>query len=201
MSRQMMLLDIDSAISSQVSADGLLHSDLRDGATTGKSGPARAHANRSPVQAKKSEKPTSATFGPRCSGSFESNILTACLASKLKTQLMTVGSTLYAMTWKVQTTPAGRLFYQLAASAHRQSDRDVFGWQTPRARGDAGGGRWRKRQAKNLEDQARIFALDRGLTEEEVAQLSLSATFCRRLMGYPEEWDACTDMEMPSSQS
>lgn len=150
------------------------------------------------VRAKGSK--TKGTFGPLCSPSLKSAALTLCLASKLMTRLNTDGSTIYAMTWRERITPAGRRFFQLAASARQRNDSGLSGWQSPRARGDAGGSRWKRGQAKNLEDQARMFGLMRGLTVEEVSRLSLSPNFCRRLMGYRAEWDVCADMETPSCQ-
>jgi hypothetical protein len=120
------------------------------------------------------------------------------ITKNLMEKLSPLGSTLYSMTWKAQVTPAQRLLFRQRASARPTNGNDCSGWLTPRARGDAVGKRWRDRLVKNLEDQARIYALMRGLTDTEVARLSLSATFVRRLMGYPAEWDDCEPTGMQS---
>ena len=95
---------------------------------------------------------------------------------------------------------AGPPICALRALVRRMHDKGCFGWQTPRARGDAGGRAWRRGHAKRLEDQARLFGMSLGLTEEEAARHSLSVTFCRRLMGYPSEWANCAPTAMPSSR-
>ena len=76
---------------------------------------------------------TSGTYGPPSIGSSASVDLALSLANKLRTKLEPLGSTLYRLTWRVKTTPAGRLFSQLVASAHRTSDSGNTGWPTPRA--------------------------------------------------------------------
>jgi hypothetical protein len=157
-----------------------------------------AHASHSALQAPSVAAKMSATYGLRSSGSSESAALQASLASKLPALLDSHGSTMFALTWKMKATPLRRQICQLAARAHPTKDSGCSGWLTPRARGDAGEKRWRDRLAKNLEDQARIYALMRGLPDTEVARLSLSATFVRRLMGYPAAWDACAPTATPS---
>jgi len=187
-----------SAISSQASEDGALRYGLQDGPMTDLFGQAVAHASPSALQVPSVAAKMSATYGLRSSGSSASAALQASLASRLPALLDSRGSTMFALTWKMKATPLRRQICQLAARAHPTKDSDCSGWLTPRARGDAGGKRWRDKLAKNLEDQARIYALMRGLPDTEVAQLSLSATFVRRLMGYPVVWDACAPTATPS---
>jgi hypothetical protein len=187
-----------SAISSQASEDGALRYGLQDGPMTDLFGQVVAPASPSALQAPSVAATMSATYGLRSSGSSASAALQASLASRLPALLGSHGSTMFALTWKMKATPLRRQICQLAARAHPTKDSDCSGWLTPRARGDAGGKRWRDRLAKNLEDQARIYALMRGLTDTEVARLSLSATFVRRLMGYPGVWDACAPTATPS---
>lgn len=50
------------------------------------------------------------------------------------------GSTLRLLTWKHKVTPAGRLYFQLAASAPRISDTESQLWATPTASDGAQGG-------------------------------------------------------------
>src|SRR5690606_36873055 len=66
------------------------------------------------------------------------------------------GSLEYGLTWKRWDMPSGPPICALRASARRTSDNGYGGWQSPRARGDAGGTRWKDGEARNLEDQARL---------------------------------------------
>ena len=198
MSNQMICEDTHSATSSPESVDGATLLDSLDGPITDLLGQALAPASRSVPQASSVAAMMHATYGLRSSASSESVALAASLASRLPVLLDSRGSTMFALTWKAQVTPQRRQICQLAARAHPTKDSGCSGWLTPRARGDAGGKRWRAKLAKNLEDQARIYALMRGLTDTEVARLSLSASFVRRLMGYPAEWDDCAPLVTPS---
>ena len=185
------LLAFDALISSLESGGGTLPLDLQDGPTIEKSGLDRAPVNHSRWPGNRNEMLTSVTSGLIFSGSSASASLQRSLASKLITNMGANGSRAYGLTWKASAMPSGMPLLTLLASARTRSDKDCIGWQTPRARGDAGGQRWRHLEARNLEDQARIFCLSRGLTIEEVARLSLSKTFARRLMGYPAAWEHC----------
>src|SRR5690606_22945963 len=66
------------------------------------------------------------------------------------------GSLEYALTWKRWDMLWGPPLCALRASARRTSGKGYGGWQRPRARGDAGGTRWKDGEARNLEDQARM---------------------------------------------
>ena len=186
------------SISSQASADGRLRYDSLAFQTTLPFGREARRASRSVAQAKGKRSKTSGTCGLTSFDSSTPEGRALSLANKLRTRLKTAGSMLYATTWRQLATPFGRPYFRLAVLGHQQSAIGCFGWQTPRARGDAAGSRWRHGEAKNLEDQARLFALSRGLTIAEVARLSVSPTFCRRLMGYPVEWDSCGATAMQS---
>ena len=73
---------------------------------------------------------TSGTFGPPSSGTSASVSLTDSLGSRLAAETGSCGSTLYALTWKMQATPAGRLFFLLRASVRRTSGTGSGGAQT-----------------------------------------------------------------------
>jgi hypothetical protein len=74
---------------------------------------------------------TNATCGLRGFLSSPSAALQSSLESRLKRQLDGAGSTLFSLTWRAKATPAGRPYFQLAASALRTSDNDVGSWPTP----------------------------------------------------------------------
>lgn len=190
------LPELGESTSSPVSVDGTSPWISLAGREIEKSGLEAAPAGRSRWPARKEDMLTSVTSGLIYLGSSPSAVLQRSLANKLITSMGESGSRAYGLTWKASAMPSGMPLLTLLASARSRYDKDCIGWQTPRARGDAGGSRWKKREARNLEDQARIFCLDRGLTTEEVARLSLSVTFVRRLMGYPQEWDDCAVMGM-----
>jgi hypothetical protein len=199
-SNQENLSNTPSATSSLELASGASLSDEQDGQTIDPSGPAVALANLSPSQAKEQGLLTSGTCGHHGIGSFSSASLQWLLENKLRTRSR--GSILYRLTWKHKVTPSERVLFQLQAM-----EQDFIGetgsilrpWQTPRARGDAGGSRWRRQEVKNLADQARVHGILCGLSEEQVSNMSLSSEFCRRIMRIPEEWDDCAPTATPST--
>lgn len=190
------LPDTGESTSLPVSVDGTSRLISPVGRRIERFGQEAALVSRSLWPARKEDMLTSVTSGLIYLGSSPSAVLQRSLANRLITSMGESGSRAYDLTWKALAMPSGMPLLTLRASARSRSDKDCIGWQTPRARGDAGGSRWKKREARNLEDQAKIFCLDRGLTIEEVARLSLSVTFVRRLMGYPQEWDDCAVMGM-----
>jgi len=122
-----------NAISSPVSESGPTPCEKPDGLTTAPSGPDPAHANLSARQAKALGLMTSGIFGRRSTGSYHSATLTVYLGSKLRARTESIGSTLYAMTWKDRYTPLGRLLPQLVVSVRRTNESDCTGWPTPMA--------------------------------------------------------------------
>lgn len=188
---QLSLTEFDALISSQESAGGTLPSDSQAGPRIEKSGPAVVPANPSRWPENRNSMMTSVTSGPSFSGSSRSAVLQRSLVNKLIANMGGNGSRAYGLTWKVQAMPSGMPLLTLQASGRTRFDKGCIGWLTPRARGDAGGSRWKNGDGRNLEDQARIFCLSRGLTIAEVARLSLSPKFVRRLMGYPAAWERC----------
>lgn len=133
MSSQMSLWDSHSAISSPVSAGGLLPCVLPDGPTIDPSGPAPVPANLTPRQAKEKGLLTSGTYGRHGFTSSSSAGLAKSLASRLRVRTRLLGSTLFVLTWKDRVTPSRRSIYALRASVRRTSGSDFGSWPTPRA--------------------------------------------------------------------
>lgn len=123
-----------SAISSQALAFGPMPSGLPDGATTDLFGLVPVRANLSARQAKALGLMTSGTCGPTSTTSSKSAALQSSLESKLQAKTQTLGSTLYAMTWKPWVTASGRSRSRLRASVRRTSETGSTGWVTPAAR-------------------------------------------------------------------
>lgn len=122
--------DTTNAISSGASADGHTPCDSLDTPTSGV-GPAPAPAKVFPRRGNKKGLTIPAICGPLGSGSLKPSDLRLSSVSKSLPLLGTVGSTLFAMTWKDKVTPSGRLYSQLVASALRTGDSDSTGWPTP----------------------------------------------------------------------
>lgn len=122
-----------SAISSQALAFGPMPSGLPDGATTDLFGLVPVRANLSARQAKELGLMTSGTCGPTSITSSKSAALQSSLESRLQARTQTLGSTLYAMTWKPWVTPSGRSRFRLRASVRRTSVTGFTGWPTPAA--------------------------------------------------------------------
>jgi hypothetical protein len=131
MSNPPILQATPNAISLLASASGAMRYVNQDGLTVDLFGRVVARANPLAQQATGAVSPTSVISGPPGSISSASVALQLSLVSKLKARLTTDGSTLFKLTWKEKTTPAGRLVYRLAASARRTSDNDSGLWPTP----------------------------------------------------------------------
>ena len=101
-------------------------------------GPAVVRANLSARQAKELGLMTSGTCGPISITSSKSAALQSSLESRLQARTQTLGSTLYAMTWKPWVTPSGRSRSRLRASVRRTSETGSTGWPTPQARDHKG---------------------------------------------------------------
>ena len=131
-----------SAISSPGSARGRMRFASPDGTTTVRSGPPPCPASRSAAREVEAGSPTSGTSGRPSSASCSraSRALSLCLASRLRTEAASSGSTLYRLTWKERATPSGRSIPALRGSARRTSDSDCIGWPTPGASDGSGGG-------------------------------------------------------------
>lgn len=125
--------DSNNATSSPVSVDGATPCGLPDGPTTDLFGQVLAPANHSAPPVKGKAQTTSATFGLCGSVSFASADLSHALANRLQTATACFGSTMFSLTWKVSSTPSGRLISRLAASGRRTSGNGCGSWQSPTA--------------------------------------------------------------------
>ena len=133
MSHQLTLWDTPNATSSPVKASGHTRSGSQDGPMIARFGRDHAPVNLSARQAKERGLMTSGIFGLHSTGSSNSAALTSCLASRLQEKTASAGSTLWRLTWKPWTTPAGRSLSLLRASALRTSENGFTGWPTPKA--------------------------------------------------------------------
>lgn len=133
MSSQKTLKGETRSICLRESLDGNLPCSLRGGEQTGLFGQPVFPVSRSRALESKRPGMISATCGQKAYDSSASVILARSLANKYQELSAGAGSTLYLMILKKKATPAGRLYYQLAASARRTSGKDSTGWPTPRS--------------------------------------------------------------------
>jgi hypothetical protein len=126
-------VDTPSATSSRASGSGPARSDWQAGLTTDLFGPVPVRANLSARQARALGLMTSGTFGQPSTTSSASGALQQSLESRLRAKTQTLGSTLYALTWKPWVTPSGRSRFRLRASVRRTSETGFTGWPTPTA--------------------------------------------------------------------
>lgn len=138
MSALTILKDSVNAIFSQELASGPTHYDDLVGVIPVKCGPDHARANLSARQASEMGLLTSGTYGRTSTTSLKSAVLQLYLANKLQAATVSLGSTLYNLTWKVRYTPSQRPIFALRGSVRRTSDKDsislldlLTGWQTP----------------------------------------------------------------------
>ena len=129
---QMTLWDSTRCISSPGSACGATPCDGQDGRMTDPCGPEAAPASRSHAPERGLASTIAATFGLKCSDSSPRADLSWLLASRLRARTDSLGSTIYALTWRERVTPAGRSIPALRASVRRISDNGSTGWPAPR---------------------------------------------------------------------
>ena len=127
------LTDTRSAISLQVLESGPTPFGSQAGQMIDLFGRVPVRANLSARQAKALGLMTSGTSGPPSIISLESDALQQSLESKLRAKMQTLGSTLYALTWKPWVTASGRSRSRLRASVRRTSVTGFTGWPTPAA--------------------------------------------------------------------
>ena len=131
MSAPLNCVDLPSAISSPESASGRTLCETPGGQTTGKYGQEVAPVSPSARQVAELGLLMSGISGPPSTISSRSAALQLSLESRLRAKTQSLGSTLYAMTWKPWVTPSGRSRSRLRASVRRTSETDFTGWLTP----------------------------------------------------------------------
>jgi hypothetical protein len=125
--------DSRSAISLPASAPGRWPFDPQAGQTLDLFGLVPARANLSARQAKELGLLTSGTCGQPSTTSSKSADLQRCLENRLQAKTLTLGSTLYTLTWRPWVTPSGVSRFRLRASVPRTSGIGRTGWPTPTA--------------------------------------------------------------------
>lgn len=186
-----------NATSSRVSAHGATHCASPDGPMIGLCGQAHAPASRSAPPENSADSPTNGICGRSFTGSSASAALQSLLASRLQARLASLGGTLYAMTWKSVTTPAGRLISRLQASAHHTSDNGSTGWRSPVASEGRGGVTLRMKNGRSyiprLQEQAVLLlsGMENGRYAQTSSSDRLNPAFVLWLMGLPGEVLCC----------
>jgi hypothetical protein len=122
---------MSSAISSPESAGGLTPLTLPDGRVIDPCGLALALASLSARQVRELGLRTSGIYGRPGSTSSRSAALQSSLESRLRARLLTLGSTLYKLTWKAWVTPSHVSRFRLRASELGTSETEFTGWPTP----------------------------------------------------------------------
>jgi hypothetical protein len=209
--------DLTVSTSSPALAGGI--TPYRCAATLDLFGQARVPANPSLPPARARVPMTSVTCGLRGFLSSASADLQSSLESRLRRQLDGAGSTLFSLIWRRKATPAGRPYFQLAASARRTLGSGFGSWPTPMAgtpaqngNNEAGfpdsHGHWATPTALDAKNRTYYSKGDLALGGQ--AQITCHAPTERRgqlnpahsrwLMGYPAEWDACAPTATRSSR-
>ena len=120
-----------SVTSSPASEGGATPCASPDGPMLDLFGRALAPASRSASPVNSVAATMGATYGLRSSVSSASAVLTQSSANRLQDRLDSRGSTMFALTWKMQVTPLRRRICALLASGRRTSDSDSTGWRSP----------------------------------------------------------------------
>jgi len=192
--------DIPSAISSPASEGGPTPPVSPAGPTIAISGPAPALASLSPVPEKDLASPTIDISGPSGLLSSGSAGLQSSLESRLKARLPGCGLTLFTLTWKAQSTPSGREYFLLRASAPRSDATGLGSWQTPTTRDGKGESGKGNRTKRGRPGKPHVANLCDQLVDLGRRDLVRSSSFRAHLMGYPTCWEDAAPTAMPSSR-
>ena len=130
-------MDTFQRTSLAVSWAGPSPSEWPGGQTIDQCGPGRALVRAAPMRGSNEDSMTSVTSGPTGSGSSASATLQSFLGSRSIALLEGSGSTLFSLTWKEKTTPAGRRYSLLRASARPMGGTESTSWLSP-TKDDAG---------------------------------------------------------------
>lgn len=130
--------DSNNTTSSPVSAAGAVPCASPDGPMIDQPGLAPPLASLFPLRENRKASKMKDTLPPSGSIWSEPSGLLSSLVNRFRQpSKKTPGSMIYSMYWKQKTTPRGRLYYQLVASARRTFDNESFllpaGWPTPRS--------------------------------------------------------------------
>lgn len=171
--------DTPNVISLPVSAVGPTPSGSPIGMTTVQCGQDHVPASRSPSQARDSDSPMNGTSGPYGAVSSASASLQVSLQNRLRERMEQSGLIELRKTLSPRTTPLGRLYCQLLASAPAIAGIDFSFLPTPSAQTQQGGMR--------IEGGSRARATWRAhgrMPTSKAEALAMSAW----LMGYPPNW-------------
>lgn len=191
-----------NATSSQASPDGRSPCEWRAGTTLDLFGPAPALANLSARQARARGFLTSGTYGRPSSISSSSAALQSSMESRLQSVLDSNGSTVFSMTWRRSTTPAGRPIFRLVASRRPTSDSASTGWlPTPRASMGTHMITWARaitgEHRSQLEDYLAWLYMEAG--GQRMRAVNVCPRLCQTMMGYPRSWlDSAMRLFRPS---
>lgn len=146
--------------------------------------------SRSAAPESASAKRTLATFGPRCSESFESAAPVGSLPRTLAVTFETV-STPWPHSWRVKASPSGRSLFQLTQSVRRTNENASGLWPTPLAR-----------DSHNRSGQAHRYLVQKRWNLQDCLAArgergSLNPPWVEWLMGFPLGWTVLEPSETP----
>lgn len=146
---------------------------------------------------------TSGTCGPTSITSSKSAALQSSLESRLQARTQTLGSTLYAMTWKPWVTPSGPSRFRLRASVPRTSETGCTGWPTVTAT-DASNRTHCYSQGNKEKPVATLPGACRGMTwngtNAQTAESGcVNPALACWLLAIPESWISCAPTETLST--
>ena len=152
--------DTPDTISLPESQDGNSPCNTPDGRTNNPFGPDRVPVSRFRALEKDRQRKIPVTCGPIFSDLSPSTDLQRSLENRLQALLVESGIPQSELILKPLTIQVGHPLSLLQLSGHPTTEKDCGGWQTPRARGDAGGAKRLERtgRLRNLEDQVRTTA-------------------------------------------